>query len=53
MGHLNKCLRRMSRDIGKSGKYFKDLPDEHKHCAKLAVMTLEAAIEKYQGDPSE
>ena len=31
-------------------EYFEGLPDEHKHCAKLAVMTLTAAIEKYQSD---
>jgi nitrogen fixation NifU-like protein len=30
--------------------YFEELPDEHKHCAKLAVMTLTAAIEKYRGE---
>ena len=29
-------------------KYFEGLPEEHKHCAKLAVMTLTAAIKKYQ-----
>lgn len=29
-------------------KYFEGLPEEHKHCAKLAVITLTAAIEKYQ-----
>ncbi len=29
-------------------KYFEGLPKEHKHCAKLAVITLTAAIEKYQ-----
>ena len=28
--------------------YFEGLPDEHRHCAKLAVMTLQAAIEAYQ-----
>jgi len=27
--------------------YFKGLPDEHKHCAKLAVITLKAAIKEY------
>ena len=27
-------------------EYFEGLPDEHKHCAELAVMTLAAAIEK-------
>ena len=34
-------------------EYFEGLPDEHKHCAKLAVMTLTAAIEKYQSEASE
>jgi nitrogen fixation NifU-like protein len=29
-------------------EYFEGLPEEHKHCAKLAVMTLTAAIEEYQ-----
>lgn len=33
--------------------YFEGLPDEHKHCAKLAVMTLKAAIETYQGGTYE
>lgn len=28
-------------------RYFEGLPDEHKHCAKLAVMTLTAALEEY------
>lgn len=28
--------------------YFGGLPAEHKHCAKLSVMTLKAAIESYQ-----
>jgi len=28
--------------------YFEGLPEEHKHCAKLSVMTLRAAIEKYR-----
>ncbi|KPK41781.1 MAG: hypothetical protein AMJ65_08780 [Phycisphaerae bacterium SG8_4] len=30
-------------------KYFGGLPEEHKHCAKLSVMTLEAVIENYRG----
>ena len=29
--------------------YFGGLPEEHKHCAKLSVMTLEAVIENYRG----
>lgn len=27
--------------------YFQDLPEETRHCAKLAVMTLKAALEEY------
>jgi len=34
-------------------EYFEGLPDEHKHCAKLAVMTLTAAVEKYQSEAGE
>ena len=34
-------------------EYFEGLPDEHKHCTKLAVMTLMAAIEKYQNQASK
>jgi nitrogen fixation NifU-like protein len=29
--------------------YFGGLPEDHKHCAKLSVMTLEAVIEDYWG----
>ena len=29
-------------------KYFEGLPERHKHCAKLSVMTLRAAIEEYR-----
>jgi nitrogen fixation NifU-like protein len=29
-------------------KYFGGLPDDHKHCAKLSVLTLEAAIQNYR-----
>ena len=28
-------------------KYFEGLPDEHKHCAKLSVITLKAALKEY------
>jgi nitrogen fixation NifU-like protein len=31
------------------GKYFESLPEEHKHCAKLSVMTLKAALEQCVG----
>ena len=29
-------------------RYFEGLPDENKHCAKLAVMTLRALLEEYR-----
>jgi nitrogen fixation NifU-like protein len=29
-------------------RYFEGLPEEHKHCAKLAVITLRAAVEEYR-----
>ena len=29
-------------------QYFEGLPEEHKHCAKLAVITLRAAVEEYR-----
>lgn len=28
-------------------EYFEGLPNEHKHCAKLAVITLTSALEQY------
>ncbi|MBC8218358.1 MAG: iron-sulfur cluster assembly scaffold protein [Planctomycetes bacterium] len=31
-------------------KYFGGLPEDHKHCAKLSVMTLKAAIDKYRSE---
>ena len=34
-------------------EYFEGLPDEHKHCAKLAVMTLTTAIEKYRSETGQ
>jgi nitrogen fixation protein NifU and related proteins len=42
---LEVALRIKPEDVN---EYFEGLPEEHKHCAKLAVMTLTAAIEKYQ-----
>jgi nitrogen fixation NifU-like protein len=42
---LQEALRIKPEDVD---KYFEGLPEEHKHCAKLAVITLKAAIEKYQ-----
>jgi nitrogen fixation NifU-like protein len=34
-------------------KYFEGLPEEHNHCAKLALITLTAAIEKYRSKSNE
>ena len=31
-------------------KYFGGLPEDHKHCAKLSVITLKAAIDKYRSE---
>ena len=30
-------------------KYFGGLPEENQHCAKLSIMTLQEAIDKYRG----
>ncbi len=43
---LEEALLMKPEDVD---KYFEGLPEDHKHCAKLAVITLAAAIEKYQG----
>ena len=42
---LEEALHIKPEDVD---EYFEGLPEEHKHCAKLAVITLTAAIEKYQ-----
>ena len=34
--------------IEDADSYFEDLPDESKHCAKLAVDTLKAALKRYE-----
>lgn len=34
-------------------KYFGGLPEDHKHCAKLSVLTLEAVIENYRSELKE
>jgi len=47
---IKEALRITQEDVV---EYFEGLPDEHKHCAKLAVMTLTAAIEKYRGETGE
>ena len=33
-------------------RYFEGLPEENKHCAKLAVMTLHALLEAYRKKPN-
>ena len=40
-----EVLQMKSEDVD---RYFKGLPEDHKHCAKLAVTTLHAAIDDYQ-----
>jgi nitrogen fixation NifU-like protein len=42
---IEEALRIKPEDVD---NYFEGLPEEHKHCAKLAVITLTAAIEKYR-----
>jgi len=42
---IEEALRIKPEDVD---KYFEGLPEEHKHCAKLVVITLTAAIEKYR-----
>jgi len=47
---IEEAIRMTPEDVV---EYFEGLPDEHKHCAKLAVMTLTAAVEKYQSEAGE
>lgn len=47
---IEEALRIKPEDVV---EYFEGLPDEHKHCAKFAVMTLTAGIEKYRGETDE
>ena len=41
---IEGAFRIKPKDIN---NYFKGLPDEHKHCAKLTVITLKAALKQY------
>ena len=34
-------------------RYFGGLPEDHKHCAKLSVMTLKAVIKNYRSELKE
>jgi nitrogen fixation NifU-like protein len=46
---IEEALRIEPDDVD---RYFEGLPEEHKHCAKLAVITLRALLEKYCGKPN-
>ena len=47
---IEEALRITQDDVD---KYFEGLPEEHKHCAKLAAMTLTSALERYVGKLDE
>ena len=42
---IEEALRIEPEDVD---KYFEGLPDESKHCAKLAIDTLKASLNKYE-----
>ena len=42
---IEEALRTEPDDVD---RYFEGLPEEHKHCAKLAVITLRALLEEYR-----
>jgi len=42
---IKDALRMKPEDVD---KYFEGLPDESKHCAKLAIDTLKAALNRYE-----
>jgi nitrogen fixation NifU-like protein len=42
---IEEALRIEADDVD---RYFEGLPEEHKHCAKLAVITLRALLEKHR-----
>ena len=44
---IEKALQIRPEDVD---KYFGGLPEKHKHCAKLSVVTLGAAIGKYRNE---
>ena len=47
---IEEALQIKPEDID---KYFGGLPEDHKHCAKLSVLTLEAVIENYRSESKE
>ena len=46
---IEEAFRTEPEDVD---RYFEGLPEEHKHCAKLAVITLMALLEEYRSKPS-
>ena len=44
---IEEALRIEPEDVD---KYFEGLPDESKHCAKLAIDTLKASLNKYESE---
>jgi len=46
---VEEALRIEAEDVD---RYFEGLPDENKHCAKLAVITLRALLEEYRSKPN-
>jgi nitrogen fixation NifU-like protein len=47
---IEEALRIEPDDVD---QYFEGLPEQHKHCAELAVITLRALLEKYSNKPGE
>jgi nitrogen fixation NifU-like protein len=45
---IEEALRIEPEDVD---RYFDGLPEENKHCAKLAVITLQALLEEYRTKP--
>jgi nitrogen fixation NifU-like protein len=47
---IEEALRTEPDDVD---RYFEGLPEEHKHCAKLAVITLRALLEQYNSQTNQ
>jgi len=47
---IEEALRMAPEDVD---RYFEGLPEESKHCATLAVITLRAVLEQYGSKPDE
>jgi nitrogen fixation NifU-like protein len=46
---IEEALKMKPDDVD---RYFEGLPEEHTHCAKLAVMALRALLEEYRSKPN-